>query len=724
MAPTYKISKTLIGHEQDVKGVCFVDSEVVSCSRDTSVRKWHSDRSSDAIYNGGGFMNAIAAAPNGRLIAAGGQDKMIALIGDDTARFLVGHEGNVCALDLADDLVISGSWDKTAKVWNDGHVLYNLEGHAQAVWAVKIVSAKENVFMTASADKTIKLWHHAQCVATLPAHTDAVRGLAILGDGKFVSVSNDTTVKLWQLSSDNKSAKEIKTLDGHTSFVYSVAAISPTEFITTGEDRTARIWNATTGETTQVITLPCVSVWSGATASNGDIAVGGSDAKVRVFSRDSSRFADVVEIEDFEASVANSAIGKDQVGEINKDKLPGPERLSQPGTKEGEVIMVKGNGIVEAHQWSAASSSWTKIGEVVDAPGAERKKVAEDGKEYDYIFDVDVEEGQPALKLPYNSNENVYAAAQRFIDRYELPQGYLEEIVQFIIKNTGGVNIGGDSGPAPDPYGGRYVPGGEVSGPTPSVSASAAAAAPSIEPAPFPLTTPLFINTYNAAALSKGLDKFNSSEAAPLADDELSALKLALSKNELGSSLLSVVLKIVSSWSEPLLGLDILRLMAEKLGAPKPEIVTAVEGAVASPKLAHKLMGVRFVVNSVAAKNTFPDVESVIDTVKGTLADYKSEKLFGQYETAVATLLLDLAVNAYDGGNVEAAFGLLQSISEVWEKVTGNEAVFRLAVAAGTLFSLKSEEVASCYDLFNYASLVARPYDELRLKKVMVNLTK
>jgi len=38
---------------------------------------------------------------------------------------------------------------------------------------------------------------------------------------------------------------------------------------------------------------------------------------------------------------------------------------------------------------------------VVDAVGQGRKQLYE-GKEYDYVFDVDIAEGAPALKLPYN----------------------------------------------------------------------------------------------------------------------------------------------------------------------------------------------------------------------------------------------------------------------------------------------------------------------------------
>ena len=41
--------------------------------------------------------------------------------------------------------------------------------------------------------------------------------------------------------------------------------------------------------------------------------------------------------------------------------------------------------------------------EVVDAVGSGRKQLYE-GKEYDYVFDVDVQDGVPPLKLPYNAN--------------------------------------------------------------------------------------------------------------------------------------------------------------------------------------------------------------------------------------------------------------------------------------------------------------------------------
>ena len=47
--------------------------------------------------------------------------------------------------------------------------------------------------------------------------------------------------------------------------------------------------------------------------------------------------------------------------------------------------------------------SLQKIGDVVDAVRSGRKQLYE-GKEYDFVFDVDIKDGAPPLKLPYNVN--------------------------------------------------------------------------------------------------------------------------------------------------------------------------------------------------------------------------------------------------------------------------------------------------------------------------------
>lgn len=78
------------------------------------------------------------------------------------------------------------------------------------------------------------------------------------------------------------------------------------------------------------------------------------------------------------------------------------EALGRPGKKDGQVIMIKNEGKVEAYQWAAGETTWQQIGQVVDAIGSGRKQLYE-GQEYDFVFDVDVAEGVPPLKLPYNT---------------------------------------------------------------------------------------------------------------------------------------------------------------------------------------------------------------------------------------------------------------------------------------------------------------------------------
>lgn len=53
------------------------------------------------------------------------------------------------------------------------------------------------------------------------------------------------------------------------------------------------------------------------------------------------------------------------------------------------------------------------------------------------MFDVDVAEGAPPLKLPMNKGDDPYDAAEIFLEKHQLPFSYLEQVVEFIQQNTG-----------------------------------------------------------------------------------------------------------------------------------------------------------------------------------------------------------------------------------------------------------------------------------------------
>jgi phospholipase A-2-activating protein len=151
--------------------------------------------------------------------------------------------------------------------------------------------------------------------------------------------------------------------------------------------------------------------------------------------------------------------------QINRTELPGVEALTIPGRRDGQTLMVNNDNEIEVYQWDLSQSKWIKIGVAVgssDAAG-KREKVSYLGKEYDYVFDIELDDSGRKLKLPYNVNEDPYFAAQHFIHRHELDQSFLDQIAHFIIKNTQSETIAPSATSTStyyDPFTGegRYVP--------------------------------------------------------------------------------------------------------------------------------------------------------------------------------------------------------------------------------------------------------------------------
>ena len=112
---------------------------------------------------------------------------------------------------------------------------------------------------------------------------------------------------------------------------------------------------------------------------------------------------------------------------------------------------------MSVHSWNMAENKWEKIGDVVGAAGGEKNsgKSLYMGKEYDYVFDIEIDEPKSTLKLPYNIGDSPYMAAQAFIHKHDLSQFYLDEIAAHIVKNTGGQSLGGGTGGNGDPLTGK-----------------------------------------------------------------------------------------------------------------------------------------------------------------------------------------------------------------------------------------------------------------------------
>lgn len=79
-------------------------------------------------------------------------------------------------------------------------------------------------------------------------------------------------------------------------------AVGSDVFVTGSEDSTIRMWNSN-GELGDAITLPAQSVWSVACLRNGDIVTGSSDAVVRVFTKDPTRYATETILKSFSQAV-------------------------------------------------------------------------------------------------------------------------------------------------------------------------------------------------------------------------------------------------------------------------------------------------------------------------------------------------------------------------------------------------------------------------------------
>jgi WD40 repeat protein len=113
------------------------------------------------------------------------------------SRILTGHSGPVYCITLfKPQFIISGSEDKTIKVWDLNYLacVKTLYGHDGFV--LTIVSYTGHWFASGSTDKTIKIWDF-NTFKTLKGHEGVIYNLAVLEDMRIASASSDTKIIIW-----------------------------------------------------------------------------------------------------------------------------------------------------------------------------------------------------------------------------------------------------------------------------------------------------------------------------------------------------------------------------------------------------------------------------------------------------------------------------------------------------------------------------------------------
>ncbi|KAL7206634.1 hypothetical protein ACSBR2_019367 [Camellia fascicularis] len=462
----YRLSRELRGHEDDVRGICVCGSVgIATSSRDRTVRFWSLDPSngnfttSKLLLGHTSFVGPLAwVPPNEEFpeggIVSGGRDTLV-LVWDlrtgEALQTLKAHQLQVTGIALDGSDIVSASMDCTLRRWRKGQPIESWEAHKAAIQAViKLVSGE---LVTGSSDTTLKLWKGRTCVHTFVGHTDTVRSLAVMPDLGILSASHDGSIRLWALT-----GQVLMKMVGHTSIVYSVDSHVSGLVVSGSEDHFVKIWKD--GVCVQSIEHPgCV--WDVKFLENGDIVTACSDGVVRIWTIHQDKIANSSELESFASQLSYYKCSRKRVGGLKLEELPGLEALQVPGTRDGQTKVVREGDNGVAYSWNMKEQQWDKIGEVVDGPDDSMKRPVLDGVEYDYVFDVDIGDGEPTRKLPYNRLDNPYDTADKWLLKENLPLSYRQQIVEFILQNTGQRDFALDSS-FRDPYTGSsaYVPGG------------------------------------------------------------------------------------------------------------------------------------------------------------------------------------------------------------------------------------------------------------------------
>jgi len=172
-------------------------------------------------------------------------------------RVISGHLGWVrcIAVDPTNDWFVTGSADRTIKVWDlaSGTLRLTLTGHISTVRGLAVSSRSPYLF-SAGEDKMVKCWdlEYNKVIRHYHGHLSGVYSLSLHPTLDFlVTGGRDSVARVWDIRTKNN----VHTLTGHNQTVVGLAtqALEP-QIISGSMDSTVRLWDLVAGRASAVLT--------------------------------------------------------------------------------------------------------------------------------------------------------------------------------------------------------------------------------------------------------------------------------------------------------------------------------------------------------------------------------------------------------------------------------------------------------------------------------------
>jgi WD40 repeat protein len=118
--------------------------------------------------------------------------------------------------------------------------------HEGGVTALCLDPNNETIFLTGGKDAHLKVWNLTtkRCIKSIPAHNYVIYDVLFLVYDKFVTISRDKSIKIW----DKKTFSVIQKIDskskGHKHSVNSIVKLNETSFVTASDDKTIKCFSS------------------------------------------------------------------------------------------------------------------------------------------------------------------------------------------------------------------------------------------------------------------------------------------------------------------------------------------------------------------------------------------------------------------------------------------------------------------------------------------------